>query len=66
MDRAKKKKLAASIAAILHYESEFVSAPVEAENPPVAQLAPAFWGVAGRQDQMSMRSFWQRRLVKSW
>ncbi|TAL17323.1 hypothetical protein EPN96_05715 [bacterium] len=66
MDRAKKKKIAASIAAIMHYESGFAAAPAEAERPPVAQLPPAFWGVAGRQDQMSMRAFWQRRLVKSW
>ena len=30
MDRAKKKKIAASIAAIMHYESEFTAAPAEA------------------------------------
>jgi hypothetical protein len=66
LDIAKKKKLAASIAAIMHYESEFFTAPAEAEaTAPQVQFAPV-WNVAGRQDQMAMRAFWQRRLIKSW
>ena len=65
MEKDRKLKLTAAIAAVLHYEAEtellgagVLSAPPERSREPAIPV----WSLAGRQDGMMMRSLWQRRM----
>ncbi|GAB4266362.1 MAG: hypothetical protein Kow0092_19220 [Deferrisomatales bacterium] len=67
MNPSKSRKVAAAVAAVLQYAAEveaLPAAPAAAAAGPVSPPSP--WGGAGRQEAMLLRTFWQRRLTKSW
>jgi len=65
MDRERKKKLAAQIAAIIHFEEENQLALASAAAPCGPPQTIPLWSLAGRQDTMLMRTLLQRRLGRS-
>lgn len=61
------KKVAAAVAAVLQHLSETEIAhdlPVVRPAPRPA-AGPAPWGLTGRQESMSFRDLWQRRIPRS-
>jgi hypothetical protein len=62
------KKLAAAVAAVIQYLSEAqAAAPVQPVGPlPAPAPVATPWGLAGRQESMTLRDIWQRRIPKSW
>lgn len=63
MNREKKLKITAAIAAIMQFEAENQAAAggVSQQVLPVQPALP-LWSMAGRQDMMAMRELWQRRM----
>ncbi len=70
MDRTRRRKLAAAIAAVIaHLAAEAPHAAAPAEGPPPPQPpppGPSPWALTGRHDAMLLRSLWQRRLSRTW
>ncbi len=69
MDRTRRKKLVAAIAAVMaHLVAEAPQAAAPAAGPPPAQppSGPSPWALTGRHDAMLLRSLWQRRLSRTW
>lgn len=70
MSKHPAKKVAAAVAAVLQFlaESEAVCAVTPAAAPAAPGPAPlwAGWGLAGRQESMTLRDLWQRRIPRSW
>ena len=69
MDRTRRRKLAAAIAAVIaHLAAEAPRAAAPAQGPPPSQLppGPSPWALTGRHDAMLLRSLWQRRLSRTW
>jgi hypothetical protein len=69
MEAIRAKTVAAAVAAVVQCigETEVSTPPALEVSPlPPAESGTAVWGLAGRQDSMSYRVLWQRRLSKSW
>lgn len=60
------KKVAAAIAAVLQHVAEVETPSAKPVGTTAAPTlpTPGVWGLAGRQDAMLFRSFWQQRLPR--